>query len=221
METKNFDERTYAERVTDIYKRVKANLGEEKAKDYNEVIRGASLLEGEDHKVTNAVDRVSDENLETVVNHFLQATERLKEQYDVKSVHELFEIIKEYGKSKLFLWNGQRYQAVEVPEVEKDILPWGGVIRSGGPKQEVSVLGVTQDYEISLSDDSIIINGHKFDKMLPDDPNVRYVDQVLAPIENDTWDGRKWEGKWVQARYKNGRPKRGGPFSQMIMEKVI
>ena len=54
---------TYAERVTSQYDRISMLLGKDKAHFFNEFIRGASLLDENEHGFLSKVETVSDDEL--------------------------------------------------------------------------------------------------------------------------------------------------------------
>ncbi len=156
-------ERTYAERVTGIYKRIQNDSGENKAKAFNEFVRGASLLGGAENKFLDQIENMETEELREVVDKYEQIEDGLKQQYKTNTVYEAFEKVREAGRTKLFLWQDGKYNEVDVPDEDKEGLPWAGEIRSGGPSPAVTgIVGVGQDYDIKLLSGSIEINGHRF-----------------------------------------------------------
>ena len=82
-------EKTYAERITAIYEKVKNSLGEERAKLFNEVVRGASLLD-EDKNLLTQIDSLDMGGLDIEVSKLEEIVEGMKRQYEASSIYEAF-----------------------------------------------------------------------------------------------------------------------------------
>ena len=156
-------EKTYAERVTAQYERVAQLMDAEKAHFFNEFIRGASLLENDTTHFLTQVETLSDKELAQTVSLMQEDAAAFMDETAATAIYTTFEKIKEVGRTKLFVWDEGSYREIEVADTEKNLLPWAGEVRAGGPQQSVTgIVGIAKDYNFELGDTFIEVNGHRF-----------------------------------------------------------
>lgn len=152
-------ERSYASRVTDIYRRVETQFGREKAEVFNAVLRGAGLLD-EDNRFLCEVENTRPEDLGPYVKGAMNFNSSYCEVFGDKSIDDFFQRVANEGRTKLYIWNGDEYQQVLVEKDEEKFLPWGGEIKCRYLTRIMK--GVVYFKDISLHDDMIVCDGHTF-----------------------------------------------------------
>ena len=124
-------------------------LGKDKAHFFNEFIRGASLLDENEHGFLSKVETVSDDELYIFIEEFEDSYKKFMDQFKATSLYNTFEKILETGRTKIFIWRDGEYQQIDIDENDQKILPWAGEIHVGGPKPSmIGIVGIAKDYNI-------------------------------------------------------------------------
>ncbi len=141
---------------------------DEKAQEiFHSFLKGVLLLEGEKVLIEQClrVDDLDDESLSLGIESFVQQTPELLDEFQVGTLIEAFEMIKEKGKSKVYVWNyaSKTYQLLEpLTKEQLSVLPWGGKIQIDGPQPLIQATFQIKDHSYEFGFARLFINGIAF-----------------------------------------------------------
>lgn len=137
-------------------------------KIFSSFLMGVLTLEGDDALIEQClrIDELNDDEFSQGVTSFVQQTPGLLNEYQVSTLQEAFEKIKERGRTKVYVWNysSNSYQLLEsLTEEQLSVLPWGGTIQVGGSTPIIQgTLTLARDLSFEFGFASLSINGIDF-----------------------------------------------------------